>query len=106
MQETLKKCDEYKSEIISLKRIQNEQGKALQKVLVDNNYPNKINSLLDDVKYWKMRCKDSEAELKKDKNTIKELLKSRQELLEQLREFQKKKSQEANFQKVKEGEVT
>lgn len=90
LQVSQKQNEEYRTEISVLKRIQNEQSKALQKVMMENSYTQKINGLLEDVKYWKQRFKDVESELKKDKNTIKELLFSRQDLLEEIRNIKKK----------------
>ena len=58
--------------------------------MMENSYTQKINGLLEDVKYWKQRFKDTEGELKRDKNTIKELLVSRQDLLEEIRNLKKK----------------
>ena len=43
--------DELKSEISSLKRIQSEQSRALSKMVHENNYPQKIKALVEELKF-------------------------------------------------------
>ena len=53
LHESYRQNDELKSEVLSLKRIQNEQGRALTKMVHENNYPKKIKALIDELKYSK-----------------------------------------------------
>ena len=51
-------------EVVTLKRIQNEQGKALSKMVNENNYPQKFKLLVDDVKCKKDRIRLHEETIK------------------------------------------
>lgn len=54
--------EELKVEIMTLKRIKNGQGKALQKMTFENNYPQKIKNLVDELKWSKERIKELDEE--------------------------------------------
>jgi len=60
---------ELQMELVTMKRIQNEQGKALNKMVNENNYPQKFKLLVDDVK-----CKKDKIRLHED--TIKQMQRS------------------------------
>lgn len=62
-----KKNEELKKEITALKQIQNNQSKALQKMVFQNDYPQKIKALVDELKYQKDRFKDLDDENKKER---------------------------------------
>jgi hypothetical protein len=47
---------------MTLKRIKNGQGKALQKMTFENNYPQKIKNLVDELKWSKERIKELDEE--------------------------------------------
>jgi len=47
---------------MTLKRIKNGQGKALQKMTFENNYPQKIKNLVDELKWIKERIKELDEE--------------------------------------------
>ena len=61
-----KQNDDLKLEIASLKRIQSEQSRALTKMVHENNYPQKIKGLIDELKYSKDKIKDLDEELKRE----------------------------------------
>ena len=59
--------DELKSEIVGYKRVQNEQSRALTKIVYENNYPQKIKGLVDELKYAKEKLKQADDEIKKER---------------------------------------
>ena len=59
--------DELKSEIAGYKRVQNEQSRALTKIVYENNYPQKIKGLVDERKYAKEKLKQADDEIKKER---------------------------------------
>ena len=61
-----KQNDELKIEIVSLKRIQSQQGNALNKMVNENNYPQKIKGLIDELKYAKEKVKKLDDDLKRE----------------------------------------
>ena len=60
---------ELQMELVTMKRIQNEQGKALSKMVNENNYPQKFKLLVDDIK-----CKKDKIRLHEE--TIKQMQRS------------------------------
>ena len=59
--------EELKSEIAGYKRVQNEQSRALTKIVYENNYPQKIKGLVDELKYAKEKLKQADEDLKKER---------------------------------------
>lgn len=55
-----KEIFDLKQEIIDSKRIMNMQGKSLEKITNHNDYPQKIKTLMDDLKYYKDKVRDLE----------------------------------------------
>ena len=47
---------------MTLKRIKNVQGKSLEKMTFENNYPQKIKNLLDELKWSKDRIRELDSE--------------------------------------------
>jgi hypothetical protein len=58
---------ELRLEVEGLKRLNNEQGRALSKMVNENDYPKKIRGLIDELKYSKTKIKDLDAEVKREK---------------------------------------
>lgn len=54
---------QLKKEVITLKRIQNEQSRALNKMVHENDYPSKIRFLTDDLRAVKDRNKEYQGEI-------------------------------------------
>ena len=52
-----------------MKKIQNEQGKALSYMVNENDYPNKVKLLMDEARYKRERVKQLEDEVKYEKKT-------------------------------------
>lgn len=50
---------------MTLKRFQNEKERALYKMTNENNYPQKIKSLVEELKYTKDRNKELDDEVKR-----------------------------------------
>jgi chromosome segregation ATPase len=71
LKEAEKRNQELIREIKALQRIQNEQGKALEKITVENDYVNKIKSLMDELRIAKEKVKELENKQKKDEKTVK-----------------------------------
>ena len=66
LNESYRQNDELKSEILGLKRIQNEQGRALTKMVHENNYPLKIKGLIDELKYSKDKISEQKEQLDRE----------------------------------------
>ena len=63
MKEAEKRNQELIREIKALQRIQNEQGKALEKMTTENDYVSKIKNLMDELRLAREKVKDLEGEL-------------------------------------------
>ena len=61
-----KENEKLKLDIMGYKKIQSFQGRALDKMVNHNNYPDKIKGLVDELKYSKDRIKDLDESLKKE----------------------------------------
>ena len=71
LKEAEKRNNELIREIKALQRIQNEQGKALEKITTENDYVNKIKTLMDELRISREKVKELEAKQKKDEKTLK-----------------------------------
>jgi hypothetical protein len=58
-----------RDEITTMKKIQNEQGKALNYMVNENDYPNKVKLLMDDQRYKREQILQLEQDLKYEKKT-------------------------------------
>ena len=52
-----KQVIELKQEIMTQKRLLNLQGKSLNKIVNENDYPTKIKQLLDEIRYQKEKLR-------------------------------------------------
>lgn len=52
-----------------MKKIQNEQGKALTYMVNENDYPSKVKQLMDEARYKREKIKQLEDEIKYEKKT-------------------------------------
>ncbi|CDW76996.1 UNKNOWN [Stylonychia lemnae] len=87
LKEAEKRNQELMREIKALQKIQNEQGKALDKITNSNDYINKIKNLMDELKLTKERLKDFEEKARGQiqlKNFDKDEQKSKDQLIEEL----------------------
>lgn len=71
LKEAEKRNTELIREIKALQRIQNEQGKALEKMTTENDYVTKIKILMDELRIAREKIKDIETKQKKDEKTVK-----------------------------------
>lgn len=71
LKEAEKRNQELIREIKALQRIQNEQGKALEKMTTENDYVSKIKNLMDELRLAREKVKDLEERQKKDEKTVK-----------------------------------
>ena len=51
---------ELKAENLSLKRVSNVQGKALNKMVNENDYPSKFKNLMDELRFYKDKVRQLE----------------------------------------------
>ena len=51
---------ERQIEILTLKRVQNEQGRALEKMVNENDYPRQFKNLMDDLRFKKDKIREHE----------------------------------------------
>ena len=84
-----------RDEITTMKKIQNEQGKALNYMVNENDYPNKVKLLMDDQRYKREQILQLEQDLKYEKKTSQQFininrtqLQTIRNLKEQLRHMQ------------------
>ncbi len=69
--EAERRCADYQKDLKSMARIQNDQGKALEKIVNEGDYVNKIKYLQDELRKQKEKCKDLEDRLKREeKNSM------------------------------------
>ncbi len=61
LKEAEKRNTELIREIKALQRIQNEQGKALEKITTENDYVNKIKNLMEELRIAREKNKELEA---------------------------------------------
>jgi len=71
LKEAEKRNNELIREIKALQRIQNEQGKQLEKMTTENDYVTKIKTLMDELRIAREKVKELEARQKKDEKTLK-----------------------------------
>jgi hypothetical protein len=71
LKEAQQRNQELIREIKALQRIQNEQGKALEKITTENDYVTKIKNLMDELRIAREKIKDLESKQKKDEKTVK-----------------------------------
>ena len=69
-----------KQEITAQKRILNGQGKALNKMVNENDYPMKIKQILDELRHQKDKCKELEQQLRQAERMQSQLLQHNQTL--------------------------
>ena len=65
---------QQRDEITTMKKIQNEQGKALTYMVNENDYPNKVKLLMDEARYKREKLKQFEEELKYEKKTSQQFI--------------------------------
>lgn len=58
-----------RDEITTMKKIQNEQGKALTYMVNENDYPSKVKQLMDEARFKREKIKQLEDEIKYEKKT-------------------------------------
>ncbi|TNV85371.1 hypothetical protein FGO68_gene10437 [Halteria grandinella] len=88
LKEAEKRNNELIREIKALQRIQNEQGKQLEKMTTENDYVNKIKTLMDELRIAREKVKELEAKQKKDEKTLKGQFDHMNKLQEKCRELQ------------------
>ena len=75
LEDRLKESDNLiaalKKEIRSLQRIQNDQGKALHRVIAENEYPQKINSLIEELRVTREKNLALEERIKREEKSSK-----------------------------------
>ena len=85
-----KQNDDLKQEVASLKRIQSEQSRALTKMMYENNYPQKIKGLIDELKYSKDKIKDLDDELKREERVCQSVQQNNAILIDANRELKQR----------------
>lgn len=71
LREAEKRNSELIKEVKSLQRIQSDQGKALEKIVNEGDYPNKIKHLMDEIRQLKDKIKGLEDKSRRDdKNSM------------------------------------
>ena len=65
-----KQVIELKQEIMTQKRLLNLQGKSLNKIVNENDYPTKIKQLLDEIRYQKEKLRQLELKSIQDQRNI------------------------------------
>ena len=63
-----------RDEITTMKKIQNEQGKALNYMVNENDYPNKVKLLMDEARYKRDQVMQLEQDLKYEKKTSQQFI--------------------------------
>ena len=69
-EELLKNKIELKQEIMTQKRLLNHQGKSLNKIVNENDYPLKIKQLLDEIRGHKEKMRQMELKAIQDQRMI------------------------------------
>lgn len=87
LKEAEKRNTELIREIKALQRIQNEQGKALEKITTENDYVNKIKNLMEELRIAREKNKELESKQKKDEKTVKTQFDHMMKLQERCREL-------------------
>mmetsp|Transcript_24290 Transcript_24290/g.37501 ORF Transcript_24290/g.37501 Transcript_24290/m.37501 type:complete len:147 (+) Transcript_24290:808-1248(+) len=82
--------DDLKQQILALKRIQNEQSRALSKMVFENDYPQKIKGLVDELQYSKDKIRELGEELKREKRVSQQVQYNNSVLIEQVRTLKQK----------------
>lgn len=85
-----KENERLRQDIQGYKKIQSFQGRALDKMVNQNNYPDKIKGLVDELKYQKDKIRDLDESLKKEQRMSHQQQYHNSLLLEQIRDLKSK----------------
>ena len=71
LKESERRCQDLAKEVKSMARIQNDQGKALEKIMNERDYMNKIKHLQEELRKSKEKTKELEDRLRREeKNSL------------------------------------
>lgn len=85
--------EHMRQQIMGMKRVTNEQSKALHKLENYNEFPTRIKILVDELKYIKDRLKETQEDLKKEKKLTADLHFQNRKLVEAMSEMKLKNNQ-------------